>query len=54
MIPHMQTNLHCYGDNPDILRKYIPHESVDLVYFDPALQINQPCGTIGGTTEVRP
>jgi len=24
-----------YGDNLDILRRYIPNDSVDLVYLDP-------------------
>jgi len=24
-----------YGDNLDILRRYIPDESVDLIYLDP-------------------
>jgi hypothetical protein len=27
-----------YGDNLDILRRYIKDESVDLIYLDPALQ----------------
>ncbi len=31
----METNLLYYGDNLDILRRYIPDESVDLVYLDP-------------------
>ncbi len=29
------TNVLYYGDNLDILRRYIPDESVDLVYLDP-------------------
>jgi len=29
------TNTLYYGDNLDILRKYIPEESVDLIYLDP-------------------
>ena len=29
------TNSLYYGDNLDILRKYIPDESIDLVYLDP-------------------
>jgi site-specific DNA-methyltransferase (adenine-specific) len=32
---HMKTNILYYGDNLDILRKYIPDESVDLIYLDP-------------------
>jgi site-specific DNA-methyltransferase (adenine-specific) len=31
----VETNLLYYGDNLDILRRYIPDESVDLVYLDP-------------------
>src|SRR5260370_9881408 len=31
----METNVLYYGDNLDILRRYIPNESVDLVYLDP-------------------
>jgi site-specific DNA-methyltransferase (adenine-specific) len=31
----METNLLYYGDNLDILRRYIPDASVDLVYLDP-------------------
>jgi site-specific DNA-methyltransferase (adenine-specific) len=30
----MQNTLY-YGDNLDILRRYIPDESVDLIYLDP-------------------
>ena len=31
----LKTNVLYYGDNLDILRKYIPDESVDLIYLDP-------------------
>ncbi len=31
----LETNLLYYGDNLDILRRYIPDEAVDLVYLDP-------------------
>ena len=31
----MQTNVLYYGDNLEILRKYIPDNSIDLVYLDP-------------------
>jgi len=31
----VKTNLLYYGDNLDILRRYIPDESVDLIYLDP-------------------
>jgi site-specific DNA-methyltransferase (adenine-specific) len=28
-------NVLYYGDNLDIMRRYVPDESVDLVYADP-------------------
>lgn len=31
----MKTNVLYYGDNLEILRKYIPDESIDLIYLDP-------------------
>lgn len=31
----LETNVLYYGDNLDILRRYIPDESVDLIYLDP-------------------
>lgn len=31
----METNVLYYGDNLEILRKYIPDNSVDLIYLDP-------------------
>ncbi len=31
----MDTNVLYYGDNLEILRKYIPDESIDLIYLDP-------------------
>jgi len=30
-----------YGDNLDILRNYIPDESVDLIYLDPPFHSNR-------------
>jgi len=33
-------NMLYYGDNLDILRRYIPDESVDLVYLDPPFNSN--------------
>ena len=33
--PEIKTNVLYYGDNLDILRRYISDESVDLVYLDP-------------------
>ena len=37
----MPDNLLYYGDNLDILRRYIKDESVDLVYLDPPFKSNQ-------------
>lgn len=31
----LETNALCYGDNLEILRKYIPDSSIDLIYLDP-------------------
>ena len=31
----MDTNVLYYGDNLEILRKYIPDDSIDLIYLDP-------------------
>ena len=31
----MDTNVLYYGDNLEILRKYIPNDSIDLIYLDP-------------------
>ena len=31
----MDTNVLYYGDNLDILRRYLPDAAVDLVYLDP-------------------
>ncbi len=36
----METNALYYGDNLDILRRYVPDESVDLVYLDPPFNSN--------------
>ena len=38
--PVMRNTLY-YGDNLPILRKYVPDESVDLVYLDPPFNSNQ-------------
>ena len=35
--PLTKNTLYC-GDNLDILREYIPDESVDLIYLDPPLK----------------
>ena len=30
-----------YGDNLEVLRNHIPSESVDLIYLDPAVQLQR-------------
>ncbi len=35
-----------YGDNLEILRKYIPDESVDLIYLDPPFNSNRDYNVI--------
>lgn len=40
------TNRLYYGDNLDILRRYIPDESVDLVYLDPPFNSNRDYNVI--------
>jgi len=37
-----------YGDNLDILREYIPDESVDLIYLDPPFNSKQAYNVIVG------
>jgi site-specific DNA-methyltransferase (adenine-specific) len=34
-MPDLATNVLSYGDNLDILRRYLPDAAVDLVYVDP-------------------
>ena len=34
------TNTLYFGDNLDVLRRYVPDESVDLVYLDPPFNSN--------------
>jgi 16S rRNA G966 N2-methylase RsmD len=34
-MPDLPTNVLYYGDNLDILRRYLPDSAVDLVYLDP-------------------
>jgi site-specific DNA-methyltransferase (adenine-specific) len=41
-----RTNVLYYGDNLDILRRYIPDESVDLVYLDPPFNSNRDYNVI--------
>ncbi|MDR3638551.1 MAG: DNA methyltransferase, partial [Isosphaeraceae bacterium] len=42
----METNVLYYGDNLEILRRYIPAESVDLVYLDPPFNSNRTYSAI--------
>lgn len=37
----MADNVLYYGDNLDILRRYVDDESVDLVYLDPPFKSQQ-------------
>ena len=37
----MPLNTLYYGDNLDILRRYVKDETVDLVYLDPPFKSNQ-------------
>jgi site-specific DNA-methyltransferase (adenine-specific) len=41
MIKPITKNTLYYGDNLDILREYIPDESVDLIYLDPPFNSNR-------------
>lgn len=49
----MDTNLLYYGDNLEILRKYIPDDSVDLVYLDPPFNSNRDYNVIFNYREGR-
>ena len=40
-VPESPPNLLYYGDNLDILRRYVEDESVDLVYLERALQLQR-------------
>src|SRR5262245_19485937 len=42
----MDTNVLYYGDNLEILPRYVPSESVDLVYLDPPFNSNQSYSAI--------
>jgi DNA modification methylase len=44
--PELQTNVLYYGDNLDILRRYLPDASVDLVYLDPPFNSNRDYNVI--------
>ena len=40
-MPDLKTKVLYYGDNLEILREYIPDESVDLIYLDPPFNSQQ-------------
>jgi site-specific DNA-methyltransferase (adenine-specific) len=40
-MPELATNLLSYGDNLDILRRYLPDAAVDLVSLDPPFDSNR-------------
>ena len=41
MVDKLDTNVLYYGDNLEILRRYLPDESVDLIYLDPPFNSNR-------------
>ena len=41
MVDRLDTNVLYYGDNLEILRRYLPDESVDLIYLDPPFNSNR-------------
>jgi site-specific DNA-methyltransferase (adenine-specific) len=42
----LATNVLYYGDNLDILRRYLPDTSVDLIYLDPPFNSNRDYNVI--------
>jgi len=40
-IPNQDKNKLYYGDNLQVLRDYIPDQSVDLIYLDPPFNSRQ-------------
>ena len=47
MIPRPENVLY-YGDNLDILRRYIDDDSVDLIYLDPPFNSNADYNVLRG------
>ena len=45
-MPDLATNVLYYGDNLDILRRYLPDSAVDLVYLDPPFNSNRDYNVI--------
>jgi site-specific DNA-methyltransferase (adenine-specific) len=55
----LATNVLYYGDNLDILRRYLPDAVVDLVYLDPPFNSNRDsnvtfCDESGNATSELP
>jgi site-specific DNA-methyltransferase (adenine-specific) len=54
-MPDLATNVLGYGDDLDILRRYLPAATVDLVYLDPPFNSNRDDNVIfrdeSGNTE---
>jgi site-specific DNA-methyltransferase (adenine-specific) len=46
LTPDLQTDVLYYGDNLDILRRYVPDASVDLIYLDPPFNSNRDYNVI--------
>ncbi|MEX0626744.1 MAG: hypothetical protein WD402_09370 [Chloroflexota bacterium] len=46
MAEPMQTNVLYYGDNLDILRRYLPDAAVDLVYLNAPFDSNRDSNVI--------
>jgi len=42
----LATKVRYYGDNLDILRRYLPDASVDLIYLDPPFNSNRDYNVI--------
>jgi site-specific DNA-methyltransferase (adenine-specific) len=54
----LPTNVLYYGDNLDILRRYLPDADIDLVYLDPPFNSNRDDNVIlrdesGNATDVQ-
>lgn len=49
----MADNFLFYGDNLDVLRRYVGDGSIDLVYLDPPFNSNQDCNVLFADHGVR-
>ena len=52
-MPDLATNLLYYGDNLDILRRYLPDAAVDLVYLDPPFNSDRDDNVIPSSGSAR-